>query len=287
MTDYLQQEKYTDIEGCSVCYVDEGEGPVILMVHGLGGSICNWAPTIEHFRKSHRVISVDLPGFGKSGAPGCEPDIASFVRIIRSLLASLGIEKVTVFGNSLGGMITLNLTLEHPELVESVVLVDAAGTHGFPELLKAAVMRLPATWVKKAMLFFVSYIVRFKFAYRAAGIYHLNEYTRPLLQEAIDTADRPDLDAYLETYLRTTRTAVTTRYDDRLGEITKPVLIVWGQKDIGLPLKIGQRMNRLIKGSFLVAIPRAAHVPQLDQPEAFNAAVDRFLGGASARPTAS
>jgi len=58
------------------------------------------------------------------------------------------------------------------------------------------------------------------------------------------------------------------------------VLIVWGQKDIGVPLKVGQRINRLIKGSFLVALAKAAHVPQLDQPEAFNAAVERFLRGA-------
>ncbi|MHB8895596.1 MAG: alpha/beta fold hydrolase [Candidatus Geothermincolia bacterium] len=282
MAEYIQTEKYAQVGSSRLCYIDEGEGPVILMVHGLGGSMCNWAPTIEHFKRTHRVISVDLPGFGKSQAPGREPDVGSFADAIRGLLAELGIEKATVIGNSLGGMITLHLTLDHPEMVESVVLVDAAGTHGFPELLRAGLRWLPSRWVKRLMLFFVSYIVRFRFAYRAAGIYNLNEYTRPLLQEAIDTASRPDLEQYLETYLRTTLTAVTTRYDERLGEITKPVLIVWGQNDLGLPLKIGQRINRLIKGSFLVAIPKAAHVPQLDQPEAFNAAVERFLSGASA-----
>jgi len=145
-----------------------------------------------------------------------------------------------------------------------------------------AMVKLPPAWVKKALLFFVSYLVKFSFAYRLAGIYNLNEYTRVLLDEAITMRRREDVEEYLEIYLRTSVTALQERYDDRLGEISKPTLVVWGQKDMGVPLKVGQRINRLIKGSFLVAIPDAAHVPQLDQPEAFNSAVARFLAGAAA-----
>lgn len=282
MADYIQQEKYADIDGARVCYIDEGQGPAIVMVHGLGGSMCNWAPTIEHFKKTHRVVALDLPGFAKSGCAGAECTPEFFADAIRGLLTDLGITRATFMGNSLGGLITMHMTLEHPELVESVVLVDSAGAHGFPEIAKAALNRLPARWIKPLILFLVSYVVRFRFAYRVAGIYNLNEYTRPLLAEAIATASRPDLDAYLDNYLAAARTAVGVRYDERLGEVTKPVLIVWGQKDMGVPLKVGQRINKLIKGSFLVAIPRAAHVPQLDQPEAFNAAVGRFLDGARA-----
>jgi pimeloyl-ACP methyl ester carboxylesterase len=281
LTEYIQDEKYAEIDGSRLCYIDEGAGPVILLVHGLGGSMCNWAPTIEHLKRANRVIAVDLPGFGKSSCAG-DCSVESYVAAIRGLLAHLGIEKATIIGNSLGGMITIHTTLNHPDVVESVVLVDAAGTHAFPEVLRASLRRLPARFVKRMILVFVSYIVRFKFSYRMAGIYHLNEYTRVLLQEAIDTALRPDLEEYLDTYYRTAQAVMDNRYDDRLGEITRPVLIVWGQNDMGLPIKIGQRINRLIKGSFLVAIPKAAHVPQLDQPEAFNAAVDRFLAGARA-----
>jgi len=280
LVQYIQQEKYIDVDGRRICYVDEGQGPVIVMVHGLGGSICNWAPTIEHFKRTHRVIALDLPAFGKSSGTdaACSPEF--FAGAIRGLLAELGVQRATFMGNSLGGLITLHMTLDHPDVVESVVLVDSAGAHGFPELAKVALGRLPANFVKRGILFLVSYVVRFRFAYRMAGMYHLNEHTRPVLEEAIATASREDLDEYLDNYLKASRTAVNVRYDERLGEITKPVLIVWGQKDMGVPLKVGQRINKLIKGSFLVAIPKAAHVPQLDQPEAFNMAVDRFLDGA-------
>jgi pimeloyl-ACP methyl ester carboxylesterase len=282
LTQYMQQEQYADIDGRRICYIDEGSGPAFLMVHGLGGSMSNWAPTIEHFKRTHRVIALDLPGFGKSEGRGSDGSVETFVSTVRGLLAFLGVESVTLAGNSLGGLLSICLTLNHPDLVENLVLVDSAGTHAFPELLRAALLRLPAPLVRRALLFFVSYIVRFKFAYRMAGIYHLNEYTRVVLEEAISTASRPDLDQYLQTYHNTAITALNTRFDERLSEISRPVLIVWGQNDIGVPLKIGQRINKLIKGSFLVAIPRAAHVPQLDQPEAFNLAVRRFLSGSSA-----
>jgi pimeloyl-ACP methyl ester carboxylesterase len=262
LTTYIQEARFVELEGRRTCYVDEGTGPVLLLIHGLGGSICNWAPTIEHFKRTHRVVAIDLPGFGKSQGSASD--------------------RVSIAGNSLGGLITLYLALNHSDLIENIVLVDSTGTHGFPELLKVALVKLPAAWVKRAVLFGVSYIVRFSFAYRLAGIYNLNEYTRVLLDEAISTGQREDLEDYLEIYIRTSVTALHERYDDRLGEISKPTLIVWGQKDMGVPLKVGQRINRLIKGSFLVAIPDAAHVPQLDQPEAFNEAVERFLAGARA-----
>lgn len=282
MTTYIQEARFVEIDGRKICYVDEGTGPALLLVHGLGGSICNWAPTIEHFKRTHRVVAIDLPGFGKSQGSASDCGVECFAGAVRALLSELGIDRVSIAGNSLGGLITINLALNHSDLIENIVLVDSAGTHGFPELLKVALVKLPPAWVKRAVLFGVSYIVRFSFAYRLAGIYNLNEYTRVLLDEATSMSRREDLEDYLEIYIRTSVTALHERYDDRLGEISKPTLIVWGQKDMGVPLKVGQRINRLIKGSFLVAIPDAAHVPQLDQPEAFNAALERFLAGARA-----
>ena len=282
MTEYIQQEKYLELQGRRICYIDEGSGPALLLVHGLGGSMCNWAPTIEHFKRTHRVVALDLPGFGKSQGCADECGVESFVASIRGLLAALGIDRASIAGNSLGGLLTIYIALNHSEVVENIILVDSAGTHSFPELLKVALRKLPSALVKRAVLFFVSYLVRFRFAYRLAGIYNLNEYTQVLLDEAISAARRDDLEEYLDIYLAAAITALGERLDDRLGEIAKPTLVVWGQKDIGVPLKVGQRINRLIKGSFLVAIPDAAHVPQLDQPEAFNCAVDRFLAGAAA-----
>lgn len=282
MGQYCEQAKYAQVNGHTVCYIDEGSGPALLFIHGIGASVTNWAPNIEYFKRGYRVIALDLPGFGKSDFADNDCTVEHFCRAILGLLEHLGVENVSVIGNSLGGLIALYMTLEHLELVESLVLVDSAGAHGFPSLLKAALRKLPAGWLKPAILFSISRLPKYRWAHRLAGFEVRNEYTGAMVDEALALRDRPDLDSYLETYLKTARTALCTRLDERLGEIEKPVLLVWGQKDIGVPLKVGQRMSTLIRDSYLVAIPDAAHVPMLDQPEEFNTVVERFLAGARA-----
>ena len=276
----VSEEKYADIDGCRIRYIDEGEGRPLLFIHGIGGSMTNWAPTIDYFRRINRVIALDLPCYGKSSHVDGACDLEFFADAVRGLLSMLGLGKVTIIGNSLGGFITLHLALEHPEIVEAIVLVDTAGTHSFPAPLRWALFRLPEDTIKKAIEF-SSRLVQYRVFYRLAGVYMMNPYTKTLLDEQIAIHMRPDMDSYLDAYLRTARAVVAFNYTDRLKDISKACLIVWGQKDMGLPMRIGQRLNRMIKGSFLVAIPRAAHVPQLDQPEIFNVAVQRFLEGTS------
>lgn len=279
---YAQEERYTEIEGHRICYVDEGEGPSLLLIHGLGGSIQNWEPVIDHFKKHYRVVALDLPGYGKSEIVEGDYGLDFFARHIRGLLAELGIERVSVAGHSLGGLISLHLVLNHPDMVENLILVDNAGSHCFPGILKRALRSLPPSLIKRFLLFFISYLPRIRVFRRAAGVQNVNQYTDALIANAVALADRQDLDEYLGTYIETARTALDVSYHERLGEISKPTLIVWGQNDLAISNKVGQEENKKIKGSFLVSMPRADHVVQLDQPEMFNEAVARFLAGATA-----
>ncbi len=282
MFQYLERAKYLELDGGRVCYVDEGSGPSLLFVHGIGASVTNWAPNIEYFRHSHRVIALDLPGFGRSDFRDNDCSLETFTGVVADLLEHLGVRNATVAGNSLGGLIALHLTLEHPQLVENLVLVDSAGAHGFPRPLKAALQRLPEAWLKPGLLFFISKLPEYRWAHRLAGYEVENVYTRAMVQEASALRERPDIDAYMDTYIKAARTALCTRLDSRLREIRKPVLLVWGERDFGVPLKVGQRMNRLLSGSFLVALSGAGHVSMLDRPDEFNSALRRFLTGCEA-----
>lgn len=276
---YSGQAKHIEVDGNRVCYIDEGSGRPLLFVHGLGGTMNNWAPNIAFFRERYRVVALDLPGYGESDYADVDYSLEFFTRVILGLLERLGLEKVTVIGHSLGGLITLHLALNHPDVVEEIVLVDAAGGHRFPRALQWGVRGLPEKWVKFVILLTASYLLRFPYGYRVAGVYHVNRYTKALLDYQAALPERPDLDNYLEAYYRTTRTAVSATYADRLGEIDVPALLVWGQKDGSVPHRVGRHVNRMIRGSYLVSVARAAHVPQLDRPEVFNAAVLRFLLG--------
>lgn len=197
MGNYLQPERYAQIGGGRVCYIDEGSGPALLFVHGIGASMTNWAPNIEFFRRGYRVIALDLPGFGKSGFADNDCTVEHFCGAILGLLEHLGVENGSVIGNSLGGLIALHMTLEHPELVLSLVLVDSAGAHAFPFLLKAALRKLPAGWLKPAILFLISRLPKYGWAHRLAGFEVRNEHTGAMVDEALALRDRPDLDSYL------------------------------------------------------------------------------------------
>lgn len=274
--------KFMEIDGQSIRYFDEGEGEPILFVHGLGGSMSNWLPSLEFLPAQFRVVSLDLPGFGKSRPALQGISLGHYESVIRKFLSSRGVEKACVVGNSMGGMITLHLALYAPELVESMVLVDAVGGYQFPAPLRWAMNEIPFDWLHDAMV--IQYrLLRHRFAYRLAGFYLFNEYTENLLAEAGEVLDDPDLEDYLKLYVDGLRMCVEVSYQHRLSEIDIPTLIIWGQHDAGIPLRIGQKLNRGIKGSYLVALPDAAHVPQLDQPSLFNDTLTRFLRGVGSK----
>ena len=108
--------------------VDIGEGAVVLMVHGLSGSWQNWLENIPYFARDHRVIAVDLPGFGESEMPAKDISISRYADTVDALLDALEIDRpVRLIGNSMGGFIGAELAIRYPQRVERLVLVAAAG----------------------------------------------------------------------------------------------------------------------------------------------------------------
>ena len=107
-----------------------GSGPPLLLVHGIGGDADGWAFCFEAFSRSHRMIALDLPGFGRSDKPRIEYHIAGFVETIERFLLNLKIDHVALLGESLGGWIAASFALKFPKIVDKLVLVDAAGVWG-------------------------------------------------------------------------------------------------------------------------------------------------------------
>src|SRR3954468_6385082 len=119
--------RLVDVQGVSTYVVDAGEGPPVLLVHGYGDTADGWRRVVPGLLERHRVIAVDVPPFGRSGAPGAPRLIDFYKPFFPELLERLEIERATVIGHSLGGAISLHLTLERPELVERLGLVAPAG----------------------------------------------------------------------------------------------------------------------------------------------------------------
>src|SRR5206468_8219015 len=117
----------TSVNGARVNYVEMGSGPPLVLIHGLSGCWQNWLENIPHFGRRHRVVAVDLPGFGESELPHEEISIPGYGRFIDAFLDEVDVERASLVGNSMGGFIAAETTIAHPSRVERLVLVSAAG----------------------------------------------------------------------------------------------------------------------------------------------------------------
>ena len=122
-----QTDSTATIYGVKIHYVEAGSGPVVVLLHGLGGNYTNWAFNTSALAQKYRVIVPDQIGFGKSDKPVINYRIATYVDFLDAFLKELKVERASLVGNSMGGWVAAAYTLAHPERVERLVLVDAAG----------------------------------------------------------------------------------------------------------------------------------------------------------------
>jgi pimeloyl-ACP methyl ester carboxylesterase len=184
-----------------------------------------------------------------------------------------GIERTSLIGQSLGGGVAIQFATDHPDRVEKLVLVCSAGMHN-PEPLAARLLALPG--IGEAMFNLPGDALRRKmltdfFLYRSGS----------LAQETYRYLTRPHkIEGSTASALALMRGQFADRLEDqlpRLAALRMPLQIVWGEQDRAIPLSLGRRMHQALPGSILNTIPQAGHVPNLEQPELFNALVGDFL----------
>jgi len=265
-----------DIVGAKANYVELGEGPPLVFVHGLGGAWQNWLEQIPYFARSHRVIAVDLPGFGASPMPPWDISIPAYATFLRDFCERLGVERGTLAGNSMGGFIATELAIAEAHRVDKLVLVSAAGITWARARREPAVMfgRMARAMAPLALRFQLSGIRRPRLRQRAfRGVfYDPNSLRRELLWENVVPALKSP------GHLDAMTTLVGYDIRDRLEEIEDPTLIVWGRNDRIVPVPAALSYKRRIgKNAELHILDRTGHVPQMERPVRFNRLLERFL----------
>jgi pimeloyl-ACP methyl ester carboxylesterase len=281
--DWRQHLRSATVHDARVNYVDVGEGPPVVFIHGLAGCWQNWLENIPHFARSHRVIAVDLSGFGHSELPQEEISIPGYGRFLDSFLGLIGIEHAALVGNSMGGFIAAETAISHPSRVEKLVLVSAAGGPALRErneVIEARIMRgsrLLAP-IAAATIARREHLVRRPRLRRLLllKIARFPERLSPeLCYEVASGAGKPGfLDAL----------SAILQYDfaDRIPDIACPTLIVWGRNDEIVPVEDAYEYERLIPGAHKVIFEETGHVPMCERPGRFNAVLEEFLAdGAS------
>ncbi|MEA2271746.1 MAG: hypothetical protein QOI98_454, partial [Solirubrobacteraceae bacterium] len=274
--DWREHQRWVTVEGRPVNVIELGSGPPLVFVHGLGGAWQNWLEQLPHFASSHRVVAIDLPGFGHSPMPAQKISIRGFADTLDRLCDALEIPSAAFVGNSMGGFVGAELAITRPQRVERLVLVSAAGITedyerpgGVTELWRrehwptmeqqwrrrvakaresdrrmAALRRFQriagfySAWVASHSDAFTRR-PRLRRALLAFVVRHPDQIPAPLAAEQVRGAGKPGFIDALDDLL-------DYRIRDCLGDISCPTLVVWGTHDFLVPLRDASAFEELI-----------------------------------------
>ncbi len=282
--DWRTHQRWVTVAGAPLNTIElgrehAGSRQAIVFVHGLSGCWMNWLEQLPRFAPEHRVIALDLPGFGYSPMAAEPISMAGYAQLLDGLLAELDIDAAAVVGNSMGGFIAAELAISHPQRVERLVLVSAAGisTRGNARTERALprvqrterVLAAGGAWMASRSDA-VTRRPRLREATMHVVAAHPGRLPAPLAAEQLRGAGKPGFMGALEAILD---------YDvrERLGQIACPTLIVWGERDRLISVRDADVFAELIPNSRKVVFADTGHVAMLERPDAFNALLDGFL----------
>ena len=267
------------VHGRSVSYAEAGSGQLLVLIHGMAGTAENWSRVIEPLGLRHAVIAPDFPGHGLSAPGGGDYSLGSLASGLRDLLLTLGHERATLVGHSLGGGVAMQFTYQFPEMVERLVLVSSGGLGpDVSPILRAAA--LPGADLFISATAGVGQRVGSTLG-RGLGLIGLRpsadvaEVTRAYASLADGERRRA--------FLATLRSVVGTE-GQRVAALDRlylaealPLLIVWGDRDPIIPVAHAEEAHRELSSSRLEVFENVGHMPQLEEPGRFVAVLERFL----------
>ncbi|HWI95140.1 MAG TPA: alpha/beta fold hydrolase [Solirubrobacterales bacterium] len=260
-------------------YLVGGEGPVLLLIHGMAGTCENWREVIEPLARHHTVIAPDLPGHGLSAGGSGDYSLGNLAAGLRDLLLVLGHERATIAGHSLGGGIAMQFSYQFPEMVERLILVSSGGLG----LEVSPVLRAAA--LPGADLFIAATATTGQKIGGAIGRGLLKVGMKPAADVAEVARGYGSLaePERRKAFLATLRSVVGTE-GQRVSAADRfylaeevPVLIVWGARDPIIPASHGEDAHRALPGSRLEIFDGVGHLPQVEQPSRFITVLEDFL----------
>lgn len=239
-----------------------GKATPIIFLHGVGSDKSVWAPQLEYFGRSRRAVAFDYPGYGESEfIPAATRD--DYAASILAAMDALGIERAQVCGLSLGGVIAIAMHAAAPSRCASLIIADSFAVHPDGQAIHDRSVAASRSMSMRAL------------AEARAGVLLGSAATLALKTEVIETMAAIDLAAYR------LGTAAVWLADqrDRAAAIDVPTLIMVGEEDRITPPALSEELHRLIPGSRLERVVAAGHLANIEQPPAFNAAIESFLSG--------
>lgn len=256
--------KFLAVDNLVIHYRDEGQGPVLVLLHGVASSLHTWDGWVKELKDRYRIIRIDLPAHGLTGPdPQLERyEIGYMVDKLDKFLNKLGIRKAYLAGNSLGGYISWNYTLHRPDLVKKLILLDAAGyPQDMPFIMNFAALPVIGE-MSSVMLprFIVSANV-----HEAYG--DQTKVSDELVKRYHDLTLRPGNRKGLVNVFRTMKEqSQNPGLGDRVKEIRTPTLLMWGEEDKWVPLSTMERFREDLPGAQVITYEGVGHLPMEELP---------------------
>jgi len=281
--DWREHLATVDVGGTAVNCVEMGppaaeQDPLaVVFVHGLSGCWQNWLENLPHFARNHRVIALDLPGFGDSPPPPWEISIPAYGRLVLELCHTLDVRDCAIVGHSMGGFVAAEAAIAEPGRFEKLALVSAVGISSVTLRRRPteAVARMVAAATPLALKAQRSTFRRPGARAKAfASVFHRPDLLPPeLIWEYFTGGERSERFVDALTAL--------AGYDilDRLEEVDVPTLIVWGLQDRVVPPADAEGFARRLRRSRVEIFDECGHAPIAERPVRFNRLLEGFLGG--------
>lgn len=272
-----EKSRYLELaDGVKLHYRDEGQGPVVVLLHGVMASLHTWDGWASELTKHYRVIRIDLPGFGLTGPSRAIDyyDTPSMVALLDSLLVQLVAEEpVFLAGNSLGGYLSWNYALAHPDKVRGLIVVDPVSypqqTPWIINLIGTPVIGTPGRWV----------VPRFVVDMNVREVYGDPARITPQTYDRyFELLLRPgNRDAMVDIFRVLKQRAQDPKLGDGIDRITVPTQVMWGAKDAWVPPEFAARWKQDLPAAEVITYDDAGHIPMEEIPQRSVADAMRFM----------
>lgn len=264
----------TTVDGIRTVFFDEGEGPVLFFIHGLAGNTTFWVNVAPYFLDRCRVVGLDLVGCGESDKPTDSPySIRRFTEHVRALMDRLGIERATLVGHSMGGMVATDFGLTYPDRVDNLVLLNPAGflpmpwwmRHGGQVLMRPVILNaiLPRIW---------RWILRNVF-------YNDNAFTEAFIRTVDETYAPDDIFDLSWIMCELRKDLLNLNFYDQLPHLDVPVYLQWGSEDRLVPSDNFHEAARVLPHVTTDEIMNCGHMPTIERPDRTLALLEQVLDG--------
>lgn len=257
--DFLKK-KINDIE---INYIDEGQGDCIVLLHGWGSNITLFKQMIQYLSVTHRVVALDMPGFGESEEPKSSWEANIYVDFLTCFLKELKIEKASFLGHSFGGMVAIKLAAKRDSQiqVQKLILIGSRG-------------------VKQKRSLKVKIKIRFfKICKKIFSITILNKMYPNLIEDMRKKNGSTDYNAASPIMRESLVKVLNENVEDLFKNIKQETLLIWGENDTATPIREAKIMEQKIPNAGLVIIKKATHYVFLEYPNHINKIISSFIDG--------